>query len=94
MSLSKEVREFGARVKKEFAGYYIYNGVNFTAPFNIASCETTWWEVNCDQGNTDARIRNHFEDFNRFDAKRDLLYQLLQLDKSISDGSYEPLPNY
>ena len=44
-SVSNQVKRFGAKVTKDISGYYIYNGVNFTAKFNIEYCETSSWTV-------------------------------------------------
>ena len=82
-SVSTQVKEFGAKVKKEFGGYYIYQGLNFTAKFNEESCETTWWEVNILDDDTNAAVENAFNDFNYFYTKKEVLSALLQLDKDI-----------
>ena len=42
MTVSQQVKEFGAKVKKDgCAGYYIYEGRNFTVHFSLEECETS-----------------------------------------------------
>jgi hypothetical protein len=88
-TLSEQVKEFGARVKKEhgFGGYYIYEGKNFTVKFNEASCETTWWEVNIDDDDVDPKVFNQFDEHNMFERKKDVVQELLLLDKYYNEKS-------
>ena len=83
---TQEIKEFGAKVKKEFAGYYIYNGVNFTIKFNQDSCENVWWEINLFEKNVNSKVLEEFEYYNNFDTKSELVYRLYQIDKQISEG--------
>ena len=83
-SLSNQIKRFGAKVTKEFKGYYIYNGVNFTAKFNEESCESTWWEVNTWEESTDDRVMKKYEDWNQYTTKNEILGDLLSFDKSLS----------
>jgi hypothetical protein len=84
-SLVNQMKLFGAKSTREadYSGYYIYKGKNFNALYNQASCESTWWEVNLYNDNVDVNVKNHFEDYNYFDTKKDCLSALFELDKSI-----------
>lgn len=86
LTVSERVRDFGARVKKDgCAGYYIYEGVNFKAKFNEASCENTWWEVDLFSDwayeNLDKKVHHTFEDYNVYDTKNELVSALLAIDE-------------
>lgn len=87
-SMSNQVKRFGAKVKKEFAGYYIYQGVNFTVEFNEDECETKWWEVNLFGDNTSNAVFNYYEDYNKFETKKDVVESLLNLDKNWNVNNY------
>lgn len=83
-SISNQVKDFGAKVKKEFSGYYIYEGVNFTVGFNEAACETVWWEVQLyGEVEADKVVFNHFEDWNQYDTKNEVVSALLELDREL-----------
>ena len=84
-SLSNKVKEFGSKVKRDGpSGYYEYIGKNFTAKFNSEECETKWWEVNLDCESLDPSVLESFRDGNNFERKADVVWNLLQLDMSIS----------
>jgi len=82
MRLSKLVKEFGAKVEKELAGYYIYKGKNFTVKFNSEECETSWWEVNLYDECPNV-VYNEFYDYNKYETKKEIVGILLNIDKSI-----------
>lgn len=86
-SVANQVKAFGAKVKREkdCIGYYIYEGVNFTAKFNQAACETTWWEVDVWSDNVDPRVESEFEEYNTFERKSDVVNALFQLDKRLNN---------
>ena len=85
-SLTNQIKEFGSKVKREFAGYYIYEGVNFTANFNEEECEIKYWSVAIYGNNVDEIVCEEFEEYNRFDRKADVLNMLFQLDKRLSEN--------
>jgi len=81
MSVSKQVKDFGAKVKKDgLGGYYIYIGKNFTVKFNSDECVTKFWEVNL-YDNCPSEIEKELKGYNRFDTKNELVFELLNLDK-------------
>ena len=84
-SVSNQVIRFGAKVTrlKTHIGYYTYHGVNFTAQFNSAECETEWWEVNI-WDDAEELIIEAFEGYNTFDTKNEVVGQLLQLDMTLT----------
>jgi hypothetical protein len=85
---SERVKEFGAKVTREFAGYYVYKGVNFTAEFNEDSCERTWWSVNVYSDNVAKVVVDEFgfggNSENNFERKKDCVYALFCLDQTLS----------
>ena len=88
---AKQARAFGAKVTqqrrtdgKPLAGYYIYTGVNFTAKFNSAACETSYWEVDLWDDNASEVVINEFRQDNMFERKTDVLWALLCLDRDIN----------
>lgn len=88
-TVAEQAKEFGAKVKREFRGYYVYKGVNFTAEFCEQSCEKTWWEVEVYNDNVDKRIFDQFSyggggQMNEFERKTDVVWALLCFDKSLS----------
>lgn len=85
-TLSDYVKEFGAFITKNFAGYYTYHGKNFTVDFNQASCESTWWEIDEFSENIDIRVSDYFKDYNNFSSKGSLVEYLLNFDKSLSQN--------
>tara|TARA_R110000772_G_C13019230_1_gene410366 strand:+ start:39 stop:437 length:399 start_codon:yes stop_codon:yes gene_type:complete len=91
-SVSNQVKRFGAKVIKEIGGYYIYNGVNFTAKFNIEHCVSSVWQVDIYSEDANAVIVSHFDcngDYeNTFDTKKDLLWALLNIDKEFNLKKY------
>ena len=84
-SVSNQVKRFGAKVTKDISGYYIYNGVNFTAKFNIEYCETSSWTVDIYSEDADEIVVRAFDcngDYeNIYQTKKDTLWALLSLDK-------------
>ena len=82
MSVSKLVKEFGSKIEKEFAGYYIYKGKNFTVKFNSDECVSKYWYVNL-YDNCPEIISKELYDYNKFDTKYQLIYELLNIDKNI-----------
>lgn len=91
--ITNQMKEFGAKVKKEMAEYYIYVGKNFTIKFNKEYCETSWWEINILEDNINPVIYHQFDHMydgygTTFERKIDLVAFLLQLDKD-----YENLKN-
>ena len=86
-SVADQVKEFGAKVIREkgYIGYYIYKGVNFTVGFNSAECESSWWEVNHWDDGVHPAIVEAFEDYNVYDTKSEVINQLLNLDKNMSE---------
>jgi len=83
-TVAKQVIEFGAKVKKNgCSGYYKYIGKNFTAEFNEDSCESTWWQVDVWSDNVSPIVEMHFADYNNFELKKDVVWELLQLDMEI-----------
>ncbi len=87
-TIAEQVKEFGAKVTREMAGYYTYHGVNFTADFCEDACETTWWEVCVDVDNVDKVVADEFgwggNSENNFERKKDVVSALFHLDQSLS----------
>jgi hypothetical protein len=86
-TLLNVMKAFGAISKRdpEYPGCYIYVGVNFTAKFASASCETTWWEVSIWEDDVDPRVYDEFEDYNRYDRKMDVMDALYNFDRRLSE---------
>ena len=84
-SLSNRMKRFGAKVTREMAGYYVYKGVNFTAKFNEAACETVWWEVNI-ADDTDPKVEAIWGGMadNNWEQKSDVLNELFGHDMDLS----------
>jgi hypothetical protein len=81
-TVSQKVRDFGARVKRDGkgGGYYIYIGKNFTVEFNIEECETKYWSVNDLQDDLDPIVKQDIYQYNNYETKNDLVWNLLNLD--------------
>lgn len=86
MTEAEQVRQFGAKVKRQMAGYYIYEGKNFTVEFNEDACETVWWEVNLYSDNLDPRVEEWFRNWNHFERKCDCVGSLLRLDQELEEN--------
>lgn len=84
-TLADIVRKAGVKITKLGRGYYLYTGLNFTVSLVEDSCETTWWEVSIWEDNVDARVFEHFNEYNHFDRKQDVVDALFQFDKSLSE---------
>lgn len=86
-SLSNQVKRFGAKVTKVegYIGIYRYNGVNFTVDFWQEACETTWWEACVWNDGVDKIVHDHFNEWNHFDRKHDVLEALFVFDQELSN---------
>ena len=83
MSVTKAVKQFGAKIEKnEVSGYYTYVGKNFTCKFNEEQCVLKWWEVNI-HDDCPKEVVDHFEHFNDFNLKREVVQSLLELDREM-----------
>ncbi len=85
-SVAQQVKEFGAKVTRELAGYYVYHGVNFIAKINQVVCERTYWEIDVYSDDTDKRVYDNFHDYCTYERKGDVVWALLCLDKSLSEN--------
>ena len=87
-SLSNRIKRFGGKVTREFAGYYVYVGVNFTAKFNEAACESVWWEVNISD-DMDPKVEAIWGGMadNIFEQKSDVLNELFRHDMDLSSAT-------
>ena len=83
-TFSQIMSKNGIKVKRQTSGWYTYIGINFSVGFSQQSCESTWWEVDLYEDNVDPRVFNHFEDYNQFDRKADVLESLYNFDKSLT----------
>lgn len=85
-TITNQIKRFGARVTrvKGYRGVYQYNGKNFTVQLSEDCCETCWWEVSIWEDNVDKRVQDHFDDYNQYDTKGDVLQALLGLDIQLS----------
>jgi hypothetical protein len=79
----ERIRKEGIKIKRLGRGYYQYIGKNFTCDFNEESCESTWWEVCIWGKDVNPIVYNHFEDYNQFDTKTEVVGALYNFDKSI-----------
>tara|TARA_R110000782_G_C14786211_1_gene410501 strand:+ start:1197 stop:1595 length:399 start_codon:yes stop_codon:yes gene_type:complete len=89
-SLSNRIKRFGAKVTREFAGYYVYVGINFTAKFNEDACESVWWEVNI-ADDTDPKVEAIWGGMadNCYEQKSHLLAELFKHDMDLSSCTDE-----
>jgi len=79
----ERIRNDGIKIKRLGKGYYQYIGKNFICEFSEESCESTWWEVSIWGEDVNPIVYNHFEDYNQFDTKTEVVGQLYNFDKSI-----------
>lgn len=87
MTQSELMRSEGVRVKKNTKGWYTFIGKNFSVDLQEASCETTWWEVCVWDDNVDPRLKEHFDGYNHWYTKSEVVGVLYNLDKSLTDES-------
>tara|TARA_R110001592_G_scaffold10244_4_gene53516 strand:+ start:168 stop:446 length:279 start_codon:yes stop_codon:yes gene_type:complete len=84
------LKEAKVKVTKDgCAGYYIYNGINFTVKFNSEECETSWWEVNIFYNECPKEVEKNYswlgnDCCNQWETKRELILDLFELDQSLS----------
>ena len=86
MTFAERIRKEGITVSrsKKYVGWYEFKGKNITASLSQESCETTWWEVNLWDDDADQRVVDHFDSYNHFDTKGDVVYALYEFDKSLN----------
>tara|TARA_R110002050_G_scaffold11858_3_gene39492 strand:- start:1228 stop:1506 length:279 start_codon:yes stop_codon:yes gene_type:complete len=71
------------------AGFYIYNGINFSVEFNSEEFDTKYWEINLDYDNCPSVVYNRYSYLgeaysNNFETKGDLVWELFLFDQSLS----------
>lgn len=87
MTYNERIRAEGIKIKKKARGWYTFIGKNFQVDLMEDSCETTWWEVLIYDDNVDARVFEHFDGFNHWDTKAEVVAALYELDKRLTDES-------
>lgn len=86
MTVAEQVKQFGAQVKKDgCAGYYIYEGRNFTVQFYLEECVTKYWAVDLYENDNEA-IREQFWNYNQHETKKECVYSLLCLDQELEEA--------
>jgi hypothetical protein len=83
-SFGEILKEDGIKVTKNGIGWYTYHGKNFTVDIFNEECETKWWEVSIYADNLDQRVFDHFNEWNNFDTKKEVLNALYCFDKEIT----------
>lgn len=85
MSYNEKIRAEGIKIKKNFKGWYTFIGKNFKVDLQEDSCERTWWEVCIWEDNVDARVFEHFDGYNMWDTKAEVVSALYELDKRLTE---------
>ena len=79
-SVSNQLKDNGMKVTKNGVGY-MYNGKNFSVEVFLDGCVTEFWAINLVDASEE--LVEMFEDYNQFDTKSEVIYQLFQLDMSL-----------
>jgi hypothetical protein len=86
MSFAETIRKEGIKVSRSKTHYreYTYKGKNFTVNFCQASCETTWWEASVWEDNVDPRVHEHFDGYNHWYSKAEVVVALYDFDMYLN----------
>jgi len=79
-SVSNQLKDNGLKVTKNGGGY-MYNGKNFSVEVFLDGCVTEYWTINLLDSSEE--LIEMFEDYNKFDTKSEVIYQLFQFDMSL-----------
>jgi hypothetical protein len=85
MSYNERIRAEGIKIKRNARGWYTFIGKNFTIDIQEESCETTWWEACIWDDNVDKRVFEHFDGYNHWYTKSEVVSALYELDKRLTD---------
>ena len=85
MSVTKEIKEAGAKVTKVMQGEYKYNGINFTTLILNECCESSYWVVDQYEDNFPTTLRDWCGFGYNFQTKKESLQSLLYYDLELSE---------
>lgn len=84
------LKEAKVKVTKDGgAGFYIYNGINFSVKFNSEEFDTKYWEINTYYDNCPKAVQMNYSHLgndccNQWETKGDLVWDLFEFDQSLS----------
>ena len=79
-SVANQLKDNGLKVTKNGLGY-MYNGKNFSVEVFLDGCVTEYWAINLVDASEE--LVDQFEDYNQFDTKSEVIFQLFQFDMSL-----------
>lgn len=85
MSVTKEIKEAGAKVTKVMQGEYKYNGINFITLILNECCESSYWTVDKYEDNFPTILNDWCGLGYSFQTKKELLQSLLYYDLELSE---------